>query len=78
MSETVKSSLQRVIDQIDGSWSVAHYIAVVGLQRIGSEGQIETCAFITHPEDQASYINEGLIHRGLYLLEADCDEEEDE
>lgn len=77
VSDAITAALQDAIDHNAAGWRVSHYVAVVGLDRINSDGQVETSAAIYHPDGQADYITNGLLLKADHLL-AECDDEEDE
>jgi hypothetical protein len=66
MAEPILAGLQTAIDRdVNGAgWTVAHYAAVVGLQRLTADGQIETTIALYYADGQADYTTEGLLVQG--------------
>lgn len=57
MSETIRDGLQEAVET---GWTVAHYIAVAGYQRLNGD-DIETAIVMYTPTGQATYITAGLL-----------------
>jgi hypothetical protein len=68
MSEpSLDAALQARLDEEAEGWRLAHYVAVVGIERMSSDGSVETDVARYTADGQAEYVTEGL------LLNADRD-----
>lgn len=45
----------------ENGWCVTHYACVAGVQRICSDGTVETGVVFFTAQDQPSYVTEGLL-----------------
>lgn len=60
--EGVRAALQALLDTEDNEgWLLSHYVVVMGVQKIDSEGKLKTTSWMTAPDDQADYITTGLL-----------------
>ena len=75
--ESIRETLQAVVDAIDGTWTVAHYVAVVGMQRVADDGSIETRVMIAQPDGQPDYVAEGLLSAGWDVCQSCGDDDDD-
>ena len=66
MSDHILHGLQEAVndDAAGMGWTIANYAAVVGLQRINAEGQIETTVGLYYQDGQPDYTTEGLLIQG--------------
>lgn len=66
--DRIREAIQAVIDAEEGQgWNVAQWVAVMGLERILSDGRIEACSSYLAPPDQADWMTAGLLEAGLEL-----------
>jgi hypothetical protein len=61
VSDPVRAALQQILDACGDGWTVADYCVVMGLERVNSDGEIETTPWWTAPTQQATWITDGLI-----------------
>lgn len=60
--EGVRAALQALLDSEDNEgWLLSHYVVVMGVQKIDSDGNLKTTSWMTAPADQADYITTGLL-----------------
>lgn len=60
--ERLRAAIQALLDaEPDGNWMLTHYVVAMGIERMNSDGKIESAAWMASPEDQADYITDGLI-----------------
>ena len=62
--DPIHVALQRILDKEHDGWSVAHYAIMVGIDRVCSDGKVESATFIHTPEEQADYMTAGLLVDG--------------
>lgn len=74
--ERLRAALQAVLDaeDDDGGWLLDHYVVVMGVQKIDSNGKVSSSSCMTVPEDQADYVTAGLIDSAVDM-QADATEE---
>lgn len=80
-ADLIRDAFQVYVNESDeavGAWLVAHYVAVLGLYRINSDGIAETRAVVTSPAEQPDYIDKGLLQVGPELLAEFAEEVLDE
>lgn len=76
--ERLRAALQEVLDNEDSEgWLLDHYVVVMGLQKIDSDGKVTSISWMTAPEDQADYITTGLLDSAVGMEEADTEIEDE-
>ena len=72
-AEFLRAAIQRLINDGDG-WLVDDFVLALGLQRMNSDGRIESVPWVWAPEDQADWKTDGLLRAALELRQdADID-----
>ena len=62
--DPIRAVLQTVIDAGDETgWSCSHYVVCVGLERITSDGGVESAAWWVAQPHQPGYVSDGLVAR---------------
>jgi len=59
--DPIRAGIQHALDSIGDGWNAAHYVVCLGLERVTSDGELETCPFWFAPPEQADYITDGLL-----------------
>ena len=59
--DKLRDAIQAVLDSAGDGWHLAHYVVVTGIQRLNSEGHVDTAVWTAAPIDQAEYITDGLL-----------------
>lgn len=74
-NECIRAALQALLDAETGDgWLLDHYVVVMGVQKIDSDGKVTSASWMTAPEDQADYITTGLLDSAA-AMRADATEE---
>lgn len=60
MTDHIRAGLQAALDECDGDFRVAHYVVIVGCERI-CDGQLEVATSMFSDPMQAAYITDGLL-----------------
>ena len=60
-NDPIRNGIQKALDSMGDGWTAAHYIVCLGLERVTSDGELETCGFWLAPPEQADYITDGLL-----------------
>lgn len=58
--ERLRAAIQALLDDGQG-WQLTHYVVAMGIERMNSEGKIESAAWLAAPDSQAEWITDGLI-----------------
>lgn len=61
MNDPVRAAIQQVLDSHEDGWALSDYVVVMGLERVGSDGELETMPWWMVPARQASWVTDGLI-----------------
>ena len=56
----LRRALQAVLDEEGDGWLLAHYVAVLGIERV-SAADIKTSVWIAVPNTQPDYVIDGLL-----------------
>jgi hypothetical protein len=60
--DKLRKAIQDILDASDSEgWELAHYVVVVGIERLTSDGKVQTAVWAAQPGDQADYITDGLL-----------------
>lgn len=59
--QRLTEAIQAVLDDEGDGWSLSHWIVIMGIERMGSAGGVESSVWITKPDEQAEYVTDGLI-----------------
>ena len=72
--ERLRNAIQRLLNDEGEGWVVGEFVLALGLQRINSDGQIESTPWVWAPADQPDWITDGLLRAASELREdADID-----
>lgn len=74
--EGLRAALQQLLDAEGDGYQLAHYVVVMGIQKIDAMGKIDARAWMAVPAEQADYISDGLI-AAAEDMRADADVEGD-
>ena len=68
--DSLRVVLQELLDSDDSEgWLLDHYVVVMGLQKIDSDGKVNSISWMTAPEDQADYVTKGLLDSAVGMQE---------
>lgn len=71
--QELKNAIQRLLNaQPDAGWVLDQFVVCLALQRVDSEGQIDSTAWVWAPNDQPDWQTDGLLRAATELRE-DCD-----
>lgn len=77
-NECLRAALQAVLDtENTEGWLLDHYVVVMGVQKIDSDGKVTSASWMTAPEDQADYVTMGLLDSAVGMEEATEEIEDD-
>ena len=77
-NERLRAALQELLDvENDEGWLLDHYVVVMGVQKIDSDGKVTSASWMTAPEDQADYITAGLLDAAVGMEEATTEVEDE-
>ncbi|AXQ64947.1 hypothetical protein SEA_RENAUD18_37 [Mycobacterium phage Renaud18] len=62
-ADPVRGAIQASLDAMGDGWQVAHYVVVVGLERIDGERMDLGATTVITPLGQAGYVTDGLVNR---------------
>lgn len=77
--DSLRVVLQELLDSDDSEgWLLDHYVVVMGLQKIDSDGKVNSISWMTAPEDQADYVTKGLLDSAVSMQEDANEDVEDD
>lgn len=77
--EQFRAALQTLIDAENSEgWLLDHYVVVMGVQKMNSDGKVNSGSWMTVPDDQADYVTMGLLNSAFSMQEDTADEVEDD
>ena len=60
--DVLRQAIQNVLDSAGDGYQLAHYVVVMGIQKIDADGAVTSSAWLAHPIDQADYVTDGLLN----------------
>jgi hypothetical protein len=75
--DRLREAIQGLLNESGDGFILAHYVVVLGIQRVNSAGEIVSAAWVASPKDQADYVTDGLLAAGEEMR-ANCDLEFDD
>ena len=70
--ERLRNAIQKLLNQEGDGWVLNEFVMALGLQKLNSEGDIESTAWVWAPADQPDWITDGLL-RAASELRVDAD-----
>ena len=74
--DRLRNAIQKLLNQEGDGWVLNEFVIALGLQKMNSEGEIESTAWVWAPADQPDWITDGLLRAASELRE-DADIETD-
>lgn len=71
--ELLRAAIQQLLNDGDG-WVLDDFVLCLGLQRINSDGEVESTAWVWSPVEQADWKTDGLLRAAMELR---CDSDID-
>jgi len=72
--ERLRNAIQKLLNADNEGWVVNEFVLALGLQRMNSDGQIESTAWVWAPKEQPDWMTDGLLRAAAELREdADID-----
>lgn len=72
----IRQAIQNYLDSEGDGWSLTQFVVAMGLERIDSDGDVESLAWYCAPKDQADWQTKGLLQNATELHEtSDVDED---
>ena len=72
--ERLRNAIQKLLNAESDGWIVQEFVLALGLQRMNSEGHIESTAWVWAPAEQPDWQTDGLLRAASELREdADID-----
>lgn len=65
--DKIGKALQELLDSEGDGWHMSHFVVVLGLEKIGEDGEVTTSAWLTAPLSQPDYVTDGLIATAVDL-----------
>ena len=74
--DEIKVAIQAFLDREGEGWAVSQWVVAMGLERMDSDGNVESLAWYCAPKDQADWHTKGLLQNASELHEtADIDDD---
>ncbi|MGV7585212.1 DUF7213 family protein [Mycobacterium kansasii] len=61
MRDPIRVAIQELLDSYGDGWAISDYVVVMGLERVGADGELETMPWWHTPPRQAQWVTDGLI-----------------
>ncbi len=67
LAAAIRSAVQAVLDAAGDGWSVAQFVLCLGLERVDSNGELESTPWVWTPPHQPDWMSDGLIEAAMEL-----------
>ena len=57
----IKTAIQAMLDAYGDGWNVAQFVIVMGIERVNSDGRLESAPWLFTPRDQPEWMTDGLL-----------------
>lgn len=74
--DKIREAIQAFLNEAGDGWNLTQYVVAMGLQRIDSDGTVESIAWYHAPDEQADWQTGGLLEEAAALHES-AEEDED-
>jgi len=72
--DRLRNAIQRLLNSEGEGWVLDQFVIAMGLQRVTSENEVESTAWVWAPAEQPDWITDGLLRTATELREdADVD-----
>lgn len=71
--DPIREAIQAMLDTYSDGWSLSHFVIPMGLERVNSEGLIESVVWLYSPSAQGEYITNGLLLEAEAMQHQDLD-----
>ena len=72
--DRLRAAIQRLLNDEGDNWVLGQFVLALGLEKMNSDGAIESTAWVWAPADQPDWITDGLLRAASELREdADID-----
>ena len=65
--EVIRSAIQQLLNSEGDGWVVNEFVLALGLQRMNSDGVIESVAWVWAPVEQPDWQTDGLLDAAIEL-----------
>lgn len=76
-SAAIRAAIQQLLDAEGDGWHVSQFVIAMGLERVDSNGRLESSPWIWAPADQPSWQTTGLLDQAVEL-QSEAEETEDD
>lgn len=76
LAAAVRTAVQAILDADADGWHCAQFVIAMGLERVNSDGHMESTPWLWAPPSQPEWMTDGLID-SAYSLRATSDMEDD-
>lgn len=61
MDDDIRDTIQKFLNTLGDGWTISQYVVAMGLERIDSEGKVESTAWYWAPPEQPDWQTSGLL-----------------
>lgn len=74
MNADIRAAIQAVLDSFGDGWQCAQYVVCLGLERVNSDGELESSPWIWAPPQQPEWQTDGLLVAAAKMRHCDIDD----
>lgn len=75
MPDYIREAIQRYLTESGDDWTVTQFVIAMGLERINTDGTVESTAWYYAPEEQPDWQTGGLLDQASELHYGEIDED---
>lgn len=66
-NELIRTAIQKLLDASGDGYLLEEFVLAMSLQRLNSDGEVESVAWVWSPSEQADWKTDGLLQAALDL-----------
>ena len=71
---TIREAIQAMLDAHGDGWQVAQLVVSMGLERVNSDGELESSPWIWAPPQQPDWMTDGLLEASMEMRHSVIDD----
>lgn len=68
--DRMRQAIQSILDEEDGGWTLGPFVVAMGIERLQSDGSVESLAWYWTPQSQAEWMTGGLLEAAIEMRAA--------
>ena len=70
----IRAALQAMLDQYGDGWQVAQFVVCLGLEKVNTDGELESTPWVYAPPGQPDWQTDGLLEAAAEMRHCEVDD----